>query len=287
MSTQLEESKIHMTVEEIPCADIFSDDDFNCRGDISAVDVVDLAKDIDQNGLQQPIVVQKNPRSDLSPLPWRIIAGHRRFKACAVVLKKSHIPCVIKTENISEEQALVLNFTENLHRKQLNILQEAKVCQRFLALGLNEYKIAQRLGQSRGWVQVRCMLLAMPDEVKEAAASGVYTQENIRTIYEYPAEKRLDAAKTIKEIKESAKKRTEGKKELVKAPFNPELKKRRGQADIVEMQNHIYETLGGNGFATRLLGWVTGYVSDGDIYAELKKVADKVGRPYTPPSESK
>ena len=46
------------TVTDVELNRIWSDDDFNCRGIIVPMDVIDLAKDIDRNGLQFPIAVQ-------------------------------------------------------------------------------------------------------------------------------------------------------------------------------------------------------------------------------------
>ncbi|GAG16180.1 unnamed protein product, partial [marine sediment metagenome] len=51
------------TVQDIEINRIWSDNDFNCRGVIVPLDVIDLVKDIDRNGLQFPICVQ--PISDV------------------------------------------------------------------------------------------------------------------------------------------------------------------------------------------------------------------------------
>ena len=68
-------------VQEIELTRIYNDSKFNCRGAILPMDVVDLAKDIELNGLQFPIAVQ--PAVDVDGgLPdgynFRIVAGHRR-----------------------------------------------------------------------------------------------------------------------------------------------------------------------------------------------------------------
>ena len=74
-------------IYDIPLAEIFSDDEFNCRGQIAPLDVLDLAKSIQQVGLQQPIIAQ--PWSEIHGKHWRIVSGHRRYKACLVASLKS------------------------------------------------------------------------------------------------------------------------------------------------------------------------------------------------------
>ena len=103
------------TVLHIEMRRIYSDGDFNCRGKILPMDIIDLAKDIDRNGLQFPIAVQ--PVCDVkSTIPegfnFRIIAGHRRFEALRI-LKNEEIPamkfkldCLI-SERISNARLLI------------------------------------------------------------------------------------------------------------------------------------------------------------------------------------
>src|SRR5262245_14130389 len=106
------------TAVMVPMDQIFSDDDFNCRGRIAPIDVIDLAKSIEEVGLQQPIVVQpyKHP---LNPkILYRIMAGHRRFMAFRVN-KSDKIPAFIR-EGLTDFEARLLNLTENLKRQDLN-----------------------------------------------------------------------------------------------------------------------------------------------------------------------
>ncbi len=78
-------------VQDIPLNDILADPSFNCRGIIAPIDVVELAKDIEQHKLQNPIIVQNiDPKNNIGK-DFRIVAGHRRYSAFKV-LKKETIP---------------------------------------------------------------------------------------------------------------------------------------------------------------------------------------------------
>ena len=117
----LEEYNAH----DVLMSEIFSDDEFNCRGRIIPLDVLDLAKSIKETKLQQPIAVQPFKHPTNPNIKYRIIAGHRRFMAF-VVNKSTTIPAIIR-DGLSELDARLLNLTENLKRQDLNMLQEASL----------------------------------------------------------------------------------------------------------------------------------------------------------------
>src|SRR3990172_2037191 len=95
------------TIQDVPIKKIFSDPLFNCRGAIAPIDVVELARDIERNGLLQPIVVipYLNTASNYKVYEFKVILGHRRLKAHEV-LKLETIKCIVKTE-VDENKALL------------------------------------------------------------------------------------------------------------------------------------------------------------------------------------
>ncbi|GAG53330.1 unnamed protein product, partial [marine sediment metagenome] len=183
--------------------DIYLDNEFNCRGQIVPMDVVDLAKDIKINGLQFPIAVQ--PAEDVEGgLPeggkYRIVAGHRRFMAFRVNGEKK-IPAMIKT-GLSELRARLVNLSENLKREDLNILQEAGAVNSLRLLGMVQESIAVELGKSRTWVQIRLHLLRLPDDIQAEAAAGMLNQYQIRELFALDDnEKRYSAVRKIKDAR--------------------------------------------------------------------------------------
>ena len=265
----------NLQVLELPLKDIFYDEVFNCRGKIPPGEVVDLAKDIDVNGLMTPIMVQPWKKD----FPYRLVCGHRRFMAYRL-LKRTTIQAIVKL-NLDEQQALSLNLRENLKRKDLNMLQEARALQKFLFAGMNEYDIAEEVGMSRGWVQSRRELLSLPEDVQEAAAAGFLTSGHIRELYSLPHEKQREAVREVKE------RRLKGEKQRIfiqKPVVNPHAKKIRQKPQILELMNRIQTSIGNN-FTTRCLAWSIGEVSDIDILTELKKFAEAQGKTFDIPKE--
>jgi ParB family chromosome partitioning protein len=249
----------------------------NCRGKITPTDVQFLIDDIAKNGLLQPIIVRP---FKFEAFEYRIVAGFSRFMALRV-LKWAEIPCVIR--NCDEEESMFLNLTENLVRKNLNWMQEASAIKRILDRYpmCTEASLADRLGQSRGWVQVRKYALALPPEVQEEIAKGNVNYEQIRQIWQMPL--RENQLKAIRKIKE-ARERGIRVKLIDKPPRDPNVKEPRTRADIFSLMDHIQQNLGNN-FGTRCLSWAAGEISDLEIFHDMKNIADNEEKPYEIPKE--
>jgi ParB family chromosome partitioning protein len=261
-------------ITQLRVAEIFADPTFNCRGSIPPVDVVELAKDIETHGLQQPIVVKpiENGRYN-----YKIISGHRRHKAFEV-LDWPMIPCVIN-ENISDANALILNLGENLHRKDLNIMQEAHALKRLKMSGFSINEVASELNKSTTWVSVRYMLLELPEEICEAAAAGFVTQKHIKEIHALGERgKQLEATKKIKQ----AKFRGEKVPTIHRKKRNMFKPKAREREDVFFMQDHIQHAIGNN-FGTRCLAWAAGEISDLELFRDIEEIAIKAEIQYTIP----
>lgn len=263
-------------VHYIPMKEIFSDDSFNCRGKIAPIDVVDLARSIEDNGLQQPIVVQPYTKGDYK---YRIISGHRRH-AAHIVCKMDKIKAIINPV-VDELTARKLNLEENLKRKDLNIIQEANAIKHFFDSGWNEDMIARQIGMSRGWVQVRLMLLKLQPDIQIVAASGFLTQENIRQLYAIKdPEQRYAAVRAMQDAKlkgEKPIKIPKTKKQLI-------TKKERNKEEIFAMMEIIIDAVGGC-FATRFGAWCAGEISDIELYKEIQQYAEENGKDFIIPSE--
>ncbi|KKK93582.1 hypothetical protein LCGC14_2691450 [marine sediment metagenome] len=272
----------HLDVSNIvflPVESIWADPNFNCRGHIAPIDVVDLSKDIESHGLQQPISVKPvtNDEKTKSGCEYKVITGHRRHKAFQV-LQRETIPCVVNTL-IKDMDALVLNLTENLHRKDLNIMQEAKALERLKLAGFSVPQVAVQLSKSTTWVHIRYLLLELPDVIKEAAAAGYINQVQIKELHSLgDYGKQIEAAKSIKQAKargEKAPRVTRPKRDMFK-------RKPRDVDDLFYMQDHIQDAIGNN-FGTRCLAWAAGEINDLELYRDIQTIADKVGLTYEVP----
>ena len=192
------------TTSAVPMNKIHYDQSFNCRGQIIPMDVIDLAKDIDKNGLLQAIVVSEYSAEKKveTEFDYLLVAGYRRYTAHRV-LERDTIECKILPE-MSEVDARFMNLSENTQRTDLNILQEAKALMRLFELGVPEPEVGERLGKSRGWVQIRFILLKLPEEIQEECAAGILTHKQIRDVYtHYRADGKDAAFEIVRRLKDA------------------------------------------------------------------------------------
>ncbi len=281
MSTvELRDSEID--VKDILMLDIFSDEHFNCRGFIPESDVVDLARDIKENGLQNPILVQ--PWNRNPPFKWRIVSGHRRH-AAYMHNHAEFIPCIIKT-GLDETQALILNLGENLNRKQLNIIQEARALQRLKDAGMSQTDVALRLKVTRPWVQVRFYVLDLPPDIQEVVADGWLNQAQIHQLNAMTTDEQYAAVRHIKDQKlRAGTKRMKVKVPKKAKPENLLTVEERDIDQINVMLDHMMEN-GEVGLHTRVLAWAAGNISTIDLLKDFQQyVKIELGKSYAIPIE--
>jgi len=137
----------------------------------------ELASSIKENGVIQPILVQRI--GDL----YRIIAGERRWRAAqrAGLLK---VPVVVRDVPIDGERELLqLALIENIQRENLNPVDEAAAYQRLADdFGLTHEQIAAAVGKDRSSVANYVRLLKLSDEVRAALAGGALTMGHARAL---------------------------------------------------------------------------------------------------------
>ena len=278
-----------MEYNTISLSDICCDDAFNCRGLITPFDVADLAKQIQSIGLQIPIALHKGPWADKldEPIPggkpYRIIAGHRRFTAYRVLfqndpVKFQMIPAIIKT-GLNEIDARVLNLSENLDRKELNIVQEARAIEALYNAGVPRERVATMIHKTGSWVQTRFNLLSLPQDIQDEAAAGMLTHLQIKQLYSLDSdEDRYAAVRKIKEAKlKGVKLGHVGKKR--RKPTNT--KKVRQPDECLEMIDLIGESAIGYGIVTRTLAWCAGNITTEEYF----KTIVEADPDFTPPKE--
>ena len=268
-----------LTVTQVPMNKLFEDTEFNCRGEFSAMEVVDLAKSIEQDGLLQPIVVTP---IDHDEFDFKIVAGFRRFNAHKV-LKRDVIDCIVK-EGIDDATARIMNLTENLNRKSLNIVQEAKALIPLMKQGMNEPAIIKALpGVSRGWVQVRGYLLQLPAEIQQEAVLGTITQANIRDLYTLQKNKHITTEMLFAEVIKLKDSKAKGQEGRVSAAHKKKDKRIRSKREMQEMITHLLYQLNDTTFASRSLAWACGNLESLEFLADLKIECNKIGKDYDVP----
>ena len=251
----------------IPVKAIYYDAAFNCRGEFTLQSVKELADSVAEAGrLICPVAVQ--PWSKVAGFDYRLIVGHRRFKAVTTFLKWTEIPAYI-CEGLSDHEARMLNFVENLQRKSLNILEEAHAIQAIYSTGASVRQAAKELKQPTKWVHIRVRLLRMPEAVQQKAAAGLLSQANVEKLAGMEsAEEQIRAADQIVE----ARRRGRGK-------FLPGLdktyKRRRGVRPREEVNRMIERMLaaGITGLPPRVAAWCARQVSDEELLKEIDQAA--------------
>jgi ParB family chromosome partitioning protein len=134
-----------------------------------------LAASIDALGVLQPILVR--PMGDDA---YELIAGERRWRASQLVGLES-IPAIVRVidDNASLQQALV----ENLHREDLNALEEAAGYQQLIdEFGLTQDDVASRVGRSRSAVANTIRLLALSPRAQQLLVEGSITAGHARAL---------------------------------------------------------------------------------------------------------
>ena len=134
----------------------------------------ELVKSIIENGILQPVVVQKSVNG------YELVGGERRWRASKKAgLKK--IPAVIR--EVSDAHALELAIIENIHRQDLNPIEEAEAYANLADnFALTQEIIAKKVGKSRTAVANILRLLKLPRSIKEDMISGKLSMGHARAL---------------------------------------------------------------------------------------------------------
>ncbi len=141
----------------------------------------ELISSIKIHGILQPIIVTlaENGR-------YTLIAGERRWRAAKIAGLITISACL---RSATEQQKLELAIVENIQRKDLNPLEEARA---YLSLqdefNLTQDEISRRVGKSRSQVANIIRLLQLPHEIQAALRLGRISASNARTLLSLPLE---------------------------------------------------------------------------------------------------
>ena len=134
----------------------------------------ELAVSIKEHGVIQPIIVRKvNDK-------YEIIAGERRYKASALA-GLTKIPAIIR--DLDDKETSKVALLENLQRKNLNPIEEAKTYQKILELDqMTQEELAKTMGKSQSAVANKLRLLSLPEEVQDALLKENISERHARTL---------------------------------------------------------------------------------------------------------
>lgn len=147
-------------------------------------DIAELAASIQEVGLLQPIVVRRAPSVDGDELRYELIMGERRLRASKEAGMET-IPAVVReTDDVDLLRDALL---ENLHRVQLNPLEEAAAYQQLLEdFHCTHAELSERIARSRSQISNTLRLMKLPPLVQRRLAAGVISAGHARALLGLP-----------------------------------------------------------------------------------------------------
>lgn len=134
----------------------------------------ELAVSIKEHGVIQPIIVRSVNGK------YEIIAGERRYKASALA-GMTKIPAIIR--NLDDKESSKVALLENLQRKNLNPIEEARTYQKILEIDqMTQDELAKTMGKSQSAIANKLRLLALPDEIQDALLKEQISERHARTL---------------------------------------------------------------------------------------------------------
>nr|WP_202515692.1 ParB/RepB/Spo0J family partition protein [Streptomyces sp. SID161] len=135
----------------------------------------ELVTSIQEVGLLQPVVVRQ-----LGPARYELIMGERRWRACREAGLDA-IPAIVRATD--DEKLLLDALLENLHRAQLNPIEEAAAYDQLLKdFNCTHDQLADRIGRSRPQVSNTLRLLKLSPTVQKRVAAGVLSAGHARAL---------------------------------------------------------------------------------------------------------
>jgi len=169
----------------------------------------ELIHSVTEFGVLQPIVVRPLATPE-GPIQYELIMGERRLRA-ATAAGLATIPAVVRE---TEDDAMLRDaLLENLHRANLNALEEASAYQQLLSdFGITQDELATKLGRSRPQVTNTLRLLRLPADVQKKVAAGVLSAGHARALLAMPdapgmsalANKIVQQSLTVRQAEEQA-----------------------------------------------------------------------------------
>jgi ParB family chromosome partitioning protein len=140
----------------------------------------ELVHSVKEIGLLQPIVVRR-----LEDETYELVMGERRWRATQQA-GLATIPAIVR--DTSDDAMLRDALLENLHRSQLNPLEEAAAYQQMLDdFGCTQEVLATRIGRSRPQISNTLRLLKLPASVQRRVAAGVLSAGHARALLGLPS----------------------------------------------------------------------------------------------------
>jgi ParB family chromosome partitioning protein len=142
--------------------------------------LAELVHSIREVGILQPVVVRALPGDGHGEVKYELIMGERRWRATQEA-GLTTIPAIVR--DTSDDNLLRDALLENLHRSELNPLEEGAAYQQLLDdFGCTHEQLATRIGRSRPQITNTIRLLKLPPLVQRRVAAGVLSAGHARAL---------------------------------------------------------------------------------------------------------
>jgi ParB family transcriptional regulator, chromosome partitioning protein len=168
------EEELGASFQELPMDSIVPNP-FQPRSEFDDAGIASLADSIEQVGVLQPVLVRPDGAG-----AYQLIAGERRWRA-AQQAGLTAIPAIVR--EVRDVSALEHAVIENLHRQDLNALEEAAAYQQLIDdFGFTQHQLAQRVGKSRPAVANTLRLLNLPPAIQGLLIDGRLAAAHARAL---------------------------------------------------------------------------------------------------------
>ena len=183
----------------------------------------ELAVSIKEHGVIQPIIVRSVNGK------YEIIAGERRYKASALA-GLTKIPAIVR--DLDDKESSKVALLENLQRKNLNPIEEARTYQKILEIDqMTQEELARTMGKSQSAVSNKLRLLSLPDDIQEYLLKEELSERHARALLNLDdpekqkamAKKVIDNKMSVRSLEDEIKGMVQPKKKEEQQEETPEV----------------------------------------------------------------
>jgi ParB family chromosome partitioning protein len=198
----------HPAVREVPISEI-APNPYQPRNHFDEESLAGLTASIRELGILQPVLVR-----EVAPDRFELIAGERRWRA-AKRAGLQFMPIIVR--DVSDELTLQHALVENLHRDDLNPLEEAAAYQQLIEdFGMTQEAVAHRVGKSRSGIANLLRLFQLTPQVQRLVADGQVSAGHAKALLGTPdrsfqeslARRIVAEGLTVRETEEAVRVRT-------------------------------------------------------------------------------